>query len=239
MATATLVLSDNSTLSKLDRALLRLERILALASGLAVFALMVLAVISVGGRNGFNQPLPGYVDWIEQAMPLIAFMGVAYVMREGGHIRMDILVGQLKGRALFAVEFVTTLAVLMLMVLLVWGTWAHFERSFDWAAPLWSRDSSMDIALPIWPAKLLAPIAFATLCLRLCLQLWAYARATLTGHAVAVPLIPDAAQQAQMEADQLKEQSKELQAGYSIRNLSLRYLFRLYRRSQWLRHLHK
>lgn len=207
MATATLVLSDDSTLSKLDRGFLKIERILALMSGLAVFSLMLLAVVSVGGRNAFNQPLPGYVDWIEQAMPLIAFMGVAYVMREGGHIRMDIVVGQLKGRALYAVEFFTTLAVLLLMVLLVWGTWSHFERSFDFAAPMWSRDSSMDIALPIWPAKLLAPIAFGSLCLRLGLQLWAYARAVMTGNAVAVPLIPDAALQAQMEADQLKDQN--------------------------------
>ena len=59
---------------------------------------MLLAVVSVGGRNFFNQPLPGYVDWIEQAMPLIAFMGIAYVKRDGGHIRMDILVGSLRGR---------------------------------------------------------------------------------------------------------------------------------------------
>lgn len=207
MATATLVLSDDSTLSKLDRSFLKIERIFALMSGFAVFSLMLLAVVSVGGRNALNQPLPGYVDWIEQAMPLIAFMGVAYVMREGGHIRMDIVVGQLKGRTLYAVEFFTTLAVLLLMLLLVWGTWSHFERSFDFAAPMWSRDSSMDIALPIWPAKLLAPIAFASLCLRLCLQLWAYARAVMTGNAIAVPLIPDAAQQAQMEADQLKDQN--------------------------------
>lgn len=204
MATASLVLSDDSTLSRLDHILLRLERSLALVSGLAVFSLMVLAVISVGGRNWFNSPLPGYVDWIEQAMPLIAFMGASFVMREGGHIRMDIVVGQLRGRALYGVELVTTLAVLVLMVLLVWGTWSHFQRSFDFAAPMWSRDSSMDIALPIWPAKLLAPVAFGVLCVRLCLQVWAYGRAIVTGRAIAVPVIADAAKQAQMEADQLK-----------------------------------
>lgn len=204
MATASLVLQDGSLISRLDRKFLRWERALALISGLAVFGLMVLAVISVGGRNLFQTPLPGYVDWIEQAMPLIAFMGASYVMREGGHIRMDIVVGRLRGRALYGVELITTLAVLALMVLLVWGTWAHFDRSFDFAAPLWSRDSSMDIALPIWPAKLLAPVAFAVLCLRLCLQVWAYGRAIVTGHAVAVPLIADAATQAQMEADQLQ-----------------------------------
>lgn len=204
MATSSLVLSDDSTLSRLDRLLLKLERNLALASGLAVFSLMLLAVISVGGRNAFNSPLPGYVDWIEQAMPLIAFMGISFVMREGGHIRMDIVVGQLSGRTLFVVELITTLAVLALMILLVWGSWAHFQRSFDFAAPMWSRDSSMDIALPIWPAKLLAPVAFAVLCLRLSMQAWAYCRAILTGQAIAVPLIADAAKQAQMEAEHLQ-----------------------------------
>ncbi len=205
MATASMVLSDDSTLSKLDHLLLRLERVLALVSGLAVFSLMLLAVFSVTGRNLMNAPLPGYVDWIEQAMPLIAFMGISFVMREGGHIRMDIVVGQLRGRLLYIVELITTLAVLVLMLLLVWGSWAHFQRSFDFAAPMWSRDSSMDIALPLWPAKLMAPIAFAVLCLRLVLQVWAYGRAVVTGETIAVPLIADAATQARMEADQLSE----------------------------------
>lgn len=205
MAGASLVLSDDSALSRADRLLFRLETLLALISGLAVFMLMVMAVVSVAGRNLFAQPLPGYVDWIEQAMPLIAFMGIAYVQREGGHIRMDILVGRLHGRLLWLVELITTLAILLLMVLMVWGTWAHFQRSFDFAAPLWSRDSSMDIALPIWPAKLLAPVAFSVLCLRLVLQILAYGRACVTGKAIAVPLVADAAQQAAMEAEHMQD----------------------------------
>lgn len=205
MAGASLVLSDDSTLSTLDRRLYRLEGWLALLSGLAVFSLMILAVVSVGGRNFFNAPLRGYVDWIEQTMPLIAFMGIAYTQRDGGHIRMDMLVGALKGRALWIAEFITTFAILVLMLLLVWGSWAHFDRSFDFSAPLWSRDSTIDISLPLWPAKLLAPVAFSVLCLRLVLQLWGYGRAIRQGSdtAVAVPLVADAATQAQMEADQL------------------------------------
>lgn len=205
MAGSASVLTENSTLSRLDQGLFRLESALALVSGLAVFGLMLLAVASVGGRNFFNQPLPGYVDWIEQAMPLIAFMGVSFTMRLGGHIRMDLVVGLLKGRLLWAVEWLTTLIVLILMILLVWGSWAHFERSFDFAAPMWSRDSSMDIGLPIWPAKLLAPIAFSVLCLRLVLQLWGYGRAFLSGtdRPVAVPLIESAADIAAREAESL------------------------------------
>lgn len=203
MAGSSLVLTDDSRLSRLDQRLYRLEGLLALVSGLAVFSLMVLAVVSVSGRNFLNQPLPGYVDWIEQSMPLIAFMGISFTQRDGGHIRMDMLVGALRGRSLYLVEFFTTLVVLLLVVLLLWGSWAHFERSFDFAAPLWSRDSSMDIALPLWPAKLLAPVAFSVLSLRLVLQLWAYARAFRRGDSepVAVPMIADAATQAAMEAE--------------------------------------
>ena len=205
MAGTATVLTDDSRLGRLDRGLLRLERALALLSGLAVFSLMILAVVSVGGRNFFNSPLPGYVDWIEQAMPLIAFMGVSYTQRQGGHIRMDILVGQLRGRVLWAAELVTTGLVLLLMLFLVWGSWQHFARSFDFAAPMWSRDSSMDIGLPLWPAKLLAPIAFSVLCLRLGLQVWGYGRALATGarRPVAVPLIADAATQAAQEAERV------------------------------------
>jgi len=210
MAGASLVLTDNSRLSRIDRALFRVEGWLALLSGLAVFSLMILAVVSVTGRNGFNQPLPGYVDWIQQAMPLIAFMGISFTQREGGHIRMDMLVGVLRGRALYLMEIVTTLAILLLMVLMVWGSYAHFARSFDFSAPLWSRDSSMDIALPLWPAKLLAPVAFSVLCLRLCLQIYAYGRAFIRNDAtsIAVPLVADAATQAAMEAEQVSALDK-------------------------------
>lgn len=205
MAGSAAILEDGSLVSRLDRQLLKLERVFALISGLAVFALMLLAVVSVGGRNAANAPLPGYVDWIEQAMPLIAVMGIAYVQREGGHIRMDILISRLRGRALWLFELISVLLILLLMLALVWGSWAHFSRSFDFNAPLWSRDSSIDIGLPVWPAKLLVPAAFSVLCLRLVLQVWGYGRALLLGLAAppAVPLVMDAAAQAAAEAEQL------------------------------------
>lgn len=210
MAGFKLVLTDGSTLSKIDQRLYRVETWLGLLSGLAVFSLMILAVFSVSGRNFFGQPLPGYIDWIEQAMPLIAFMGISYAQRDGGHIRMDILIGVLMGRALYLAEFITAFAMLILMVLLVWGTFAHFQRSFDFASPMWSRDSSMDIAIPLWPSKLLAPIAFSVICLRLLLQLFSYGQAIVKndGHPVGVPMIADAATQAAMEAEHVMAQNK-------------------------------
>lgn len=203
MATSSSVRIDDSALSRSDRALLRLEAALNLASGIIIFALVCLAVYNVLGRKLFNAPVPGYIDWTEQFMAAFAFLGLAYCQREGGHIRMDILVGRLGGRTLWAAEWLGTLLMLLLTTALIYGTWAHFGRSFDWDAPLWSRDSSIDIALPLWPAKLLVPLSLAVLWLRLALQLWAYGRAFRSGAAapVAVPLPEDAAAQASREAE--------------------------------------
>ncbi|PIE15856.1 MAG: C4-dicarboxylate ABC transporter permease [Rhodobacterales bacterium] len=203
MAGGASVLEDGSVLSRMDQRLYKLEGYMALLSGLAIFSLMVLAVVSVGGRNAMNSPLPGYVDWIEQVMPLIAFMGVAYTQRDGGHIRMDVLVSKLNGKPLWLAELITSVVMLVLIVLIIWGSYAHFQRSFDWAAPYFSRDSSIDIAIPLWPAKLLAPMAFSVLALRLLLQIWGYGRAFWLGlvEPVAVPMVQSAAAQAAEEAE--------------------------------------
>ncbi|MBL1436496.1 MAG: TRAP transporter small permease [Rhodobacteraceae bacterium] len=202
MASPSNIMEDDTLLSRFDRGLFWLETKLALLGGIAVFSLMVLAVVSVSGRNFANAPLPGYVDWIEQTMPLIAFVAVSYTQRLGGHIRMDIVIGRLRGRPLWLVEMLSTLVMLSLMLLLVWGTFSHFLRAFDMSAPLWSRDSSMDIGIPLWPSKLIVPVGFSVLSLRLALQAWGFRRAFATGatRPVAVPLYEDAATAAANEA---------------------------------------
>ncbi len=196
------VLTDDTALSRADRTWLKLEAFLNLISGMVIFALVILACYNVIGRKIFNAPVPGYVDWTEQFMATFAFLGLAYCQREGGHIRMDILVGALRGRVLWAAEWLSVLFMLLLTTALIYGTWFHFDRSFDWNAPLWSRDSSIDIALPLWPAKILVPLSLGILWIRLVLQLWGFGRAFRenTDRPVAVPLIEDAATQANKEA---------------------------------------
>ncbi len=206
MAGSNAVLEDSSLLSRLDRLLLPLERVMALISGLAVFSLMFLAAYSVTGRKFFASPMMGYVDYIEAAMPIIAIMGVSYVQRDGSHIRMDMLVSALKGRVLWFFELVSVLLIILLIVALIWGGWAHFDRSFDMGKPLWSRDSSIDVGIPIWPSKLIVPLAFGVLLARLLLQVWGYGRALVLGleNPVAVPLTLSVAEQAMLEAEALE-----------------------------------
>ena len=205
MAGTAIIHQDSSWLSRVDQGLHRIETLLIIFSGLAVAGLVVLAVLSVSGRFLFNQPLAGYIDWIQQFMPVIAFTGISYALRNGTHIRMDMLINKAKGRQFYAAEFISTLLIFALMLFLLWGSYTHFSRSFDLAQPLFSRDSSIDIGLPLWPAKLLIPVSFAIMVLRAIIQLFAYAKAFLFNNPlpVAIPLTQSIEQQAEHEAAKL------------------------------------
>lgn len=197
MAGAQSVLEDESFLSRADRLLYRLESFLTLVGGMVILLLVLMATANVLGRWLFARPISGYIDWVEQAMAFMAFLGISYTQREGGHIRMDIVVGHIHGRLLWLVEFFSTLFILAVTLVLIYGSWLHFYRAFT------IGDSSLDINLPTWPAKLVVPVAFSVLALRLLLQLWGYLRAFIRGddRPVAVPLVEDAASVAAAEAE--------------------------------------
>ncbi len=208
MAGSQLVLQDASRLSRIDRQVYRLESGLNLLGGIVIFLLVLLATTNVLGRWLFDLPINGYVDWIEQAMAFLAFLGVAYTQRDGGHIRMDILVRHLHGRALWFTELISTLLMLLISVVLIYGSFLHFQRAWR------NGDSSIDIDLPVWPSKLVVTLALSILALRLLLQLWGYLRALIQGGdcPVAVPLVEDPATLAAQEAQSVLGEDLELQA---------------------------
>lgn len=191
------VLHDDTSLSKADRWFFRLESLLNLIAGLVIISLVALATVNILGRWLFSAPISGYIDWVEQAMAFIAFLGIAYTQRLGGHIRMDIVIGRMHGRWLWFTELLTTLLMLLVTVVLIYGSYLHFWRAYS------IGDSSLDINLPTWPAKLVVPVALTVLALRLILQIWGYGRAIRKGGdaPIAVPLIETAADVAAKEAE--------------------------------------
>ncbi len=197
MSAAASVKQDGSLLSRTDRLFFRFESLLNLAGGTAIFLLVALATVNVLGRWLFSTPISGYIDWVEQAMAFIAFLGIAYTQRMGGHIRMDIIVGQFRGRWLWFTELLTTSLMLAVTLVLIYGSYLHFWRAYSLG------DSSLDINLPTWPAKLVVTVALTILALRLLLQIWGYLRALKQGgdSPVAVPLIESAAEVAAKEAE--------------------------------------
>jgi len=197
MSGSTTILEDKSKLSLADRTFFKLESFLNLLGGIVIFLLVFLATANVLGRWLFDMPVDGYVDWVEQSMAFMAFLGIAYTKRLGGHIRMDMLVSRLHGTRLWLLELFSSLLMLFITLVLIYGSSLHFWRAYS------IGDSSLDIDLPTWPAKIVVPFALSVLAIRIMLQIWGYVRAVIEGSSepIAVPLIEDAATVAAKEAE--------------------------------------
>jgi TRAP-type C4-dicarboxylate transport system permease small subunit len=163
----------------------KVEDLFAIIAALCIFFLMFLGIGQVLGRQLFNMPFMGYIDLVELSMSTFAFLAVSYCQRLGGHVRMDLFVRMVHGRTRWILEFITTAAPLILVGLLIYFSWGHFMRAYE------SGDSTIDLQYPVWPSKILVPIALAVLFLRLLIETIGYWRLVLKpdSEPFAVPLI--------------------------------------------------
>ena len=182
-------------LDRIDRALGVVENAFNLLAGALIFALMLLGVAQIVLRVAFGTPILGYVDIVEVSMVGFAVLSIAFVQRVGGHVRMELVLSRLRGRPLWLVEAGGVLLAAFIVAVLIPYSYAHFERAYLFG------DSTGTIELPTWPAKLVVPLALGMLLLRLLLQCAGYLRLARHPHhaPVAVPVLQDAATQAQRE----------------------------------------
>jgi C4-dicarboxylate transporter DctQ subunit len=166
-------------LRRADALLSHAEDGLNLIAALAIFFLMFVGVAQIVGRTVFDFAIYGYIDWMEQASALFAFLGIAYAQRLGSHIGMDLTMGW-RPSIRWKIELFGVAVAIAIITVLVYASFTNFLRA-------WSiGDSTMDIQLPTWPAKLMVPLALSVLWLRMSLQIAGYLR--MTAHPAAEPI---------------------------------------------------
>lgn len=182
-------------LAQIDRLATPVENLANLLAAFAILALMMLGVGQIVMRSVFNSPISGYIDMVELSMASMAFLGAAYCQRLGAHIRMELFIGRLRGRALWVAESFATLVALFIIGMLIYHSWSHFMRSFTMG------DTTMDAEFAVWPSKLLVPLAFGIWFVRLLIQLAGSVRLVINPalEPVAVVVMKDVAEQAQDE----------------------------------------
>jgi TRAP-type C4-dicarboxylate transport system permease small subunit len=178
----------------MHRAFMPVEDLANLIAAFAILMLMVLGVLQIVLRTVFNTPISGYIDLVELSMASMAFLGAAYCQRLGSHIRMELLVGRLNGRALWLLEALGAALAMFIIGVLVYYSYGHFLRSFTLG------DTTMDAEYPVWPSKLLVPIAFSIWWIRLALQ--------FTGS-IRMAIYPDATPVAVVVAKHVAEQAQD------------------------------
>ena len=188
---------DSGLLFSCDRALSKIENGLNFLAAGTIFIVMIATTAQIGARlAGF--PVPGFLEFSEQAIAVFAFLGAAYAQRLGAHIRMELFVGMLKGRLRHLLELLTTCIAFCVVAVLIPYSIVFFLNAYT------IGDSTLDYNFPTWPSKLLVPIALSIWLARLTLEIFGFLRLIKTPDAepLAIPVIKSTAEVAHEEVSE-------------------------------------
>ncbi len=131
----------------------------------AALLLIMAAIIGydVTMRRFFNRPTDWAVDFSQYIMAYATFLGAAWVLRLGGHIRMDILDGKLGPVGNRVLSLFNVLASLIVCAILVWqglaATWDAYTFHIVMMRPIPVPKYALLIVIPFGSLLMLLYLA--------------------------------------------------------------------------------
>jgi len=151
-------------MGSLIRAIERLSGISGYMTAWLVAPLIVATVYDVGARYLFNAPTQWAYEVAYMAMGTHALLGMAYTLREGGHIRIDAFSQNFSQGTKAVIDLVGYVVfVLPCLLWMTWSLWSYWRHSY-----VTNELSGQSAWNPIiWPFKLVFFVAFVLLVLQI------------------------------------------------------------------------
>lgn len=105
----------------------------ALAGVLLVFVLLSVCA-EVVMRYLFNRPIVWVIEISEVILLYITFLATAWLLKKGGHVKVDILLNRLNPRTQALLSIISCTVGVIVSLCFVWYgaqvTWDHFQRGY-------------------------------------------------------------------------------------------------------------
>jgi len=166
-----------------DRAVAATAWGLAAVGVACVVGTMIITTGDVLARYVFNRPSMWADEIASYLLIAIVFLGLAQNLRQGSHIRIDVITNLLSARVRLALEVMAYAVGVAFSVVLIAGTWTRFDN-------FWVRHITSDSPLmtPLWISMLPVVLGAVVLGLAMVFGFMTNLYALLTGRAPA----PDA-----------------------------------------------
>lgn len=150
---------EKAGIGKFERAVERISNLFMYFGASMLLIMMFLGVADVIGRYLFNSPIIGTIETFEILLPIIALCGLAYVQKEKGHIKVDLLYARFRPRLQSIIGLGITIWSMALFTLIAW-------RGTLIAISYWKQNRYIsNIHMPIYIVQLLVPVGAALFCL--------------------------------------------------------------------------
>ncbi|GAH47989.1 unnamed protein product [marine sediment metagenome] len=145
-----------NVMAKIDKVLASMSSIGAGMGVVAIVIMVVVITVNVVARKTLDWAWLYVEEYSGYLLVLMVYLGLAYALRMGKHIRVELLVRRLSLRVSQGLELVTTLACLVTLCYLLTKSIDYLLFSLEWGVKSeWYSESIM------WPFHLLVSIGLA------------------------------------------------------------------------------
>lgn len=121
------------------------SRIMAIAAGLLLVAMVTIICAGVVSRYFLNRPILGINEIVQMNAVALAMLALPYVTFRRGHVRADIFDKFIKRVGRFAGDLITRLLSIATLGFLVKRAWGNTVDAYQFG------DATNMLAIPAWP----------------------------------------------------------------------------------------
>lgn len=150
----------------------RVTRALNFVGTLLILAMAVAVNADVIGRNVFNRPIPGVLEFIGWSIVAVVFLQMANTLREGRHVSNDILISHIVATrprlaaGLFVAFDLIGAAMMAIIIRYMWPILAENYSQGYYAG------TQGVVEIPIWPFMAAVLIGAIATCLQFIAHAW-------------------------------------------------------------------
>ena len=126
---------------------------LALVAAVIILFIMLSIGSDVVMRYFFKQPQIWVLEVTEYALLFMTFLSATWLLRDEGHVKMDLILSLLKPRARKILNTFTTILLAILFIILTWYgtkvTWEQFQNDYFMATPLQAPTGPLMSVIPV------------------------------------------------------------------------------------------
>jgi TRAP-type C4-dicarboxylate transport system permease small subunit len=142
-----------------------ISRVLLWMSAAALVALLMVTIVNVILRNVTGGSVRGAAELAELALPICAYLAMAYTQAQGGHVASTVVVDRLPERLAARIHGVAMLGATAFLGVLTYLTAKAAWHSWDTAEARFGL-----LGLPLWPSKTAVAVGLLLLSCEVALQ---------------------------------------------------------------------
>jgi len=121
------------------------------SSLILIFFMAAWMCADVVARSAFNRPFPGTPELVKSLLPALVFLSLAYTLRHGRHVRVEIITQRLSRLSREVLNLVASLLGCFIFFVVMWYSWGP-----AWSGWLVREFEGVQLHVPVYPVRFIS-----------------------------------------------------------------------------------